>query len=319
MENNAKEIERECLPVIKLYKDKTVERLYISTPIVPPSTEIVPGVSCKDVTISATISARLYLPNLPDNKNKKLPLFIYYHGGYFCFESAFSSLFHTFTSSLASEAKAIVISVEYRLAPEHVLPAAYEDSWEALQWVASHSTREKTDDAWLVNYGDFDKVYIGGDSCGANIVHNILVRASVENIVGHVKIYGALLSHPYFWGSKTIGSESSDDHEERIPYKIWYFSYPNVSGGIDNPMINPWIDGAPSLSLLACSKLLICVSEKDELRERGLKYAECVLESKWKGEIEVIKIEEEGHCFFLFNPETDKAKSMVKRLATFIN
>lgn len=211
----------------------------------------------------------------------------------------------------------MVVSVDYRRAPEHLLPAAYEDSWAALQWVASH-TLDNTDEPWLNNYGDFSRVYIGGDSCGANIVHNIAIRAGVEPLIGDMKILGGLLSHPYFWGSKTVGSELSDDHEDRIPYKIWYFSYPSASGGIDNPLINPWVDGAPSLAGLAFSRLLVCVSEKDELRERGLKYVECVKESGWNGEMEVIDIEGEDHCFFLFNPDTDKAKNLVKRFASFI-
>lgn len=210
------------------------------------------------------------------------------------------------------------MSVEYRHAPEHPLPAAYDDSWAALQWVASHAL-DNNDEPWLRNHGDFSRVYIGGDSCGANIVHNMAIRAGVEHLKGGMKILGGILSHPYFWGSKTIGCEGScGDHEDRVPYKIWYFSYPNVEGGIDSPMVNPWVDGGPSLAGLAFSRMLVCVSEKDELRERGLKYVECVKGSGWKGEVEVIDIEGEDHCFFLFNPGTDKAKHLVKRFAEFI-
>ncbi|KAF4373460.1 hypothetical protein F8388_025154 [Cannabis sativa] len=69
------------------------------------------------------IGARLFLPLLPTNtnNNKKLPILVYFHGGGFCFESAFSADHHQFLNSLVSEAKIIAVSVEYRLAPEHHL------------------------------------------------------------------------------------------------------------------------------------------------------------------------------------------------------
>ncbi|KAF9607603.1 hypothetical protein IFM89_037531 [Coptis chinensis] len=56
-------------------------------------------------------------------------------------------------------------SVEYRKAPEFPLPTAYDDCWDALQWVASHSSRGSGfDEPWLTKYGDFDRLFSGGDS-----------------------------------------------------------------------------------------------------------------------------------------------------------
>ncbi|CAN1142561.1 2-hydroxyisoflavanone dehydratase, partial [Linum perenne] len=101
------------------------------------------GVFSKDVSISdlPKVSARLYLPNsIP--QDKKLPILVYFHGGAFCIESAFSSSHLRYLNSLSAEAHALVVSVEYRLAPEHPLPAAYDDSWAALLWVASHRSAE---------------------------------------------------------------------------------------------------------------------------------------------------------------------------------
>ncbi|KAL2469931.1 putative carboxylesterase [Abeliophyllum distichum] len=95
-------------------------------PVYPPKTNISP-----------VVQARLYLPKLTD-PHQKLPVLVYYHGGGFCVESAFSFLDQRYMNILAAEAKALIVSVEYRLAPEHPLPVAYEDSWTALQWVASH-------------------------------------------------------------------------------------------------------------------------------------------------------------------------------------
>lgn len=52
-------------------------------------------------------------------------------------------LYHNNTlNKLVAEANVVAVSVDYRLVPEHPLPAAYEDSWTALQWVASHASED---------------------------------------------------------------------------------------------------------------------------------------------------------------------------------
>ncbi|KAL0299925.1 UNVERIFIED_CONTAM: 2-hydroxyisoflavanone dehydratase [Sesamum angustifolium] len=127
------EVLTDLSPFIKVYTDRL-----LGTPHVPPSPEDpTTGVASKDTTISPNVSARLYLPKLSD-PTQKLPILVYYHGGGFCVESAFSFQYHRYMNILSSKSGALVVSVEYRLAPEHLLPAAYDDSWYALEWVCSH-------------------------------------------------------------------------------------------------------------------------------------------------------------------------------------
>ncbi|KAL6193949.1 hypothetical protein ACLB2K_035033 [Fragaria x ananassa] len=317
-----KEIASEIPNLIKHYKDGTVERFF-GSPHVPPSlNDPVTGVSSKDITISHNplISARLYLPQ---NQTKRIPILVYFHGGGFCLESAFSSLDHRYLNRLVSEAQVIAVSVEYRLAPESPLPAAYDDAWTTLQWVASHSLNEDDPsqrEPWLADYGDFDRVYIGGDSAGGNLAHNLAMKAGVESLNGAVKILGAILSHPYFWGSDPVGSEpKGEDKLKSLPYLVWKFAYPSADGGIDNPLINPMVSGAPSLARLGCSRVLVCVAGKDELRDRGVLYYDLVKGSGWKGEAELFEVEGEEHCFhILYEKETENVKRMIKRLADFL-
>lgn len=139
-----KEVVSELPPFFRVYKDGTVERTR-GSPIVPPSAENPEtGVSSKDITISEDprILARVYLPKLSKPTTQKLPILVYYHGGAFCIESAFSLVETKLMNSLVSEAKIVAISIEYRLAPENPIPGIYEDCWTALQWVASHSVAE---------------------------------------------------------------------------------------------------------------------------------------------------------------------------------
>lgn len=217
-----KEVARELLPLLRVYTDGSVERL-LGSPVVPPSSpDPETGVFSKDITISTNpnISARIYHPNFSQSKydpnyhdyenGQKLPILVYLHGGGFCIESAFSFLDHRYLNRIVSESRALAISVEYRLAPESPLPAAYEDCWTALRWVAAHSGALEQvlgREPWLISHGDFGRLYIGGDSAGGNIAHNVALRAATENLPCGVKLRGVFLAHPFFWGSKPIGSE----------------------------------------------------------------------------------------------------------------
>ncbi|KAG8370179.1 hypothetical protein BUALT_Bualt14G0090300 [Buddleja alternifolia] len=312
-----KQILTDLSPVLKLYTDGTVDR-FIFSPDVPPSPQHpTAAVSSKD---TATPPGRLYLPKLT-NPTQKLPILLYFHGGGFCIGSPFSSLCHRYIETLSLSAKTLIISVKYRLAPEHRLPAAYDDAWTALKWVCSH-VLDQTDfdkDPWIANHGDFGKIYVGGDSAGANIAHNMAIRAGSDPLPGNVKIFGTILSHPYFWGSNPIGSEPKEDIEQHMLYRMWVLAYPDAPGGIDNPMINPIADGAPMLSGLGGLKMLVCLSEKDVLRGRGVAYVEGVKRSGWKGDVAVVEVEGEDHCFHVYDTESEKAKNLIKRMASFIS
>nr|WRU92889.1 HID6 [Melodinus tenuicaudatus] len=317
MASKSNEIVTDFPPVLRIYKDGTVERLF-GTPFVPPSPEDPStGVSSKDITISSNLPARLFLPKIPDTSNQKLPILIYFHGGGFCGESAFSSLNDSYANILVSQAKALTISVEYRLAPENPLPAAYEDCWAALQWVASHVKNSYSKkETWLIDHGNFLKVYLGGESSGANIAYNLAMKAGVESLPGDVKIFGVFLSHPYFWGSKYESNYTLQNNEHSLSYKLWMFAYPSAPGGIDNQMINPLVDGA--ISRIGCSRLFVSVAGKDRLRETGLLYVEALRKSGWNGELNIVDTEGEDHVFHVLNPDSESAKNLIKRLASFI-
>ncbi|KAL3507922.1 hypothetical protein ACH5RR_033304 [Cinchona calisaya] len=308
---NSKEVVTDLSPLLKVYKGGTVERFFNSPYMAPSLEDPTTGISSKDITISSDFSARFYLPKIKDS-TQKLPILVYFHCGGFCTESAFSILHHNYLNLLVSEANALAVSVAYRLAPEHLLP----DSWAVLQWIASHVVDNSNiqKENWILSHANFNKVYIGGDSSGANIVHNIAMRAGVESLNGNVKILGGFLSHPFFWDPEN----KKENVEESMIYRVWKFAYPSAPNGLENPMINPLADDAPSLSKIGCSRLFVCTSEKDELREMTGLYVETLKKSGWKGEVELVEVEGEDHCFHIFNIQSEKAKNLVKLLASFI-
>ncbi|KAK8491751.1 hypothetical protein V6N13_070139 [Hibiscus sabdariffa] len=322
MDSKGKEVATEILPFIRVYKDGFVERLAGSPVVLPSDSDPETGVSSKDIIVSQNppISARIYLPK--HLRDQKVPILVYFHGGGFCFESAFSFVETKLMNRLACSANVVVISIEYRLAPEHPLPIAYDDCWAALQWVVSHFNADLDSDKepWVSTYVDFSRVYIGGDSAGANLAHNILIRAGSEGLNNGVKIKGAFLTHPYFWGSSPVRSETRDveRREKLATYTIWQLVYPEAPGGVDNPMVNPTVPGAPSLAGLGCPRLLVSVAGKDLLRDRGIMYYNVVKESGWEGEVELVDVDGEDHAFHILVHDSENAKKHIQRLASFI-
>ena len=161
-------------PLLLVHKDGRVQRLLGSNSTVPPSSDD-PSAALlsRDVPISSSpaVSARLYLPT---HKTTKLPLLIYFHGGGFVIESAMSPTYHHYLSHLALETSSVIVSVDYRLAPEHPLPAAYDDSWSAVLFAASLS------DPWLSDHADPSRLFFAGDSAGANIAHHMAARFGAD-------------------------------------------------------------------------------------------------------------------------------------------
>ena len=159
MASITEEVEKEFLPFNRMYEDGSVERLVGSHYVPPLPNDPETGVTSKDITISQdpSISARLNLPSLNQTHLPKLPILVYFHGGGLCLESAFSFNHQRYLNSLVAQAQVVAVSVEYRLAPEHLLPIAYEDCWAALQWVALHSLNNGLNkEPWLMNHGDFN-------------------------------------------------------------------------------------------------------------------------------------------------------------------
>ncbi|XP_047961477.1 carboxylesterase 1-like [Salvia hispanica] len=182
------------------------------TPACPDPPLSVP-ILTKDVPINPQNNtwARLYLPRSQLQSSTKLPLILFFHGGGFTVASAASSFFQTFCSEITLHLHALMVSVDYRLAPEHRLPAAYEDGMEALLWL-------KSGDEWITDHADLSNCYIMGNSAGGNLALHAGLQASrrVEE-VAPVRIRGLILHQPFFGGVERTASEIRLAENEIIP------------------------------------------------------------------------------------------------------
>ncbi|KAL0909606.1 hypothetical protein M5K25_020490 [Dendrobium thyrsiflorum] len=299
---------------IRLYRSGRVERLWPDE-LVPPSLDPTTCVQSKDITINPTtgLSARLYLPPSATSIPKKLPVLLTIHGGGFCLIRSSSSIYHNYINSLTAKSGILSVSVDYRLAPENPLPAAYDDCWEALEWVFA------ADDPWLSKFGDLENVFISGESAGGNIAHNVGMRVEREG----KKVEGLVLVHSFFWGKDRIGNEGletgkGESRKAEDANALWLTVCPETTG-LDDPRINPVAVGAPSLATLGCRRVLVCVAELDMLRERGRVYYEKLKESGWEGEAEFLESEGEDHCFFFMTLGSLKAEEFMERMVSFFN
>ncbi|PWA77894.1 alpha/Beta hydrolase fold protein [Artemisia annua] len=277
------------------------------------------GVESKDIVISqeTNLAIRIYIPKsvVP---NHKLPILIYYHGGAFMTESFASSTYHPTLNLITMESNVISVSIDYRLAPEYPIPIPYEDSWEATKWVANHNGGNGPE-AWLNDYADFKNVFLAGDSSGANIAHNMAIRVGLSptNSVNDINLKGVIMLHPYFGGKDPIGEESGKDRDFKALVDLaWKLACP-LHIGLDDPLFNPAMD--PLISNFGCSKRLVYVGEKDKLKVRGLNYKKVMENSAWKGRVELMESKGGRHVFFLFNPSSENARILRKRICSFIN
>lgn len=122
-----------------------------------------------------------------------LPIFIYYHGGGWMLGDLDSH--DWICRMIANAAKCAVVNVDYRLAPEHVFPAAFDDAVATVHWVMANAGRLRIDPA---------RVSVGGDSAGGNLAAAVTLALRDEGrtkLRAQILIYPALdlsMSGPYY-------------------------------------------------------------------------------------------------------------------------
>uniref|UniRef100_A0A1S3XKD7 Probable carboxylesterase 17 n=2 Tax=Nicotiana TaxID=4085 RepID=A0A1S3XKD7_TOBAC len=159
--------------LIKVYNNGHIERPQIVPNVPHYSLPQELSVTAKDVILHnpTNLWSRIYLPNtlIPATK---LPLLVYFHGGGFCVGSVAWKCYHDFLANLASKIGCVIMSVNYRLAPENRLPAAYDDGVHAITWLKNQALANSKEQNWWSSKCNFSNLFLSGDSAGANIAYH---------------------------------------------------------------------------------------------------------------------------------------------------
>jgi acetyl esterase len=161
------------------------------------------------------IPVRIYWPpGSSVEEHGNLPIVVFYHGGGFALGDL--DTHDPVARAHAVGADAIVVSVDYRLAPEHPFPAGMDDCWAALRWTA-----ENADELG----GDPARIAVAGDSAGANLAAVMAHRARDE---GGPALTFQLLWYPTITGDLSLPSylENADapllDRNVIDAFVSWY-------------------------------------------------------------------------------------------------
>jgi acetyl esterase len=124
----------------------------------------------RDIPVSGgNIHLRVYTPKAG---KAPFPVIVYYHGGGFVIANL--DVYDASAQGLAEQVGAVVVSVAYRLAPEHKFPTAHEDAFAAYSWVVQHAADLK---------GDPKKIAVVGESAGGNLATAVSIMARDKKIM----------------------------------------------------------------------------------------------------------------------------------------
>ena len=224
------------------------------------------GVAVEDLGIpngeAEPLPARMYRPlGLLSRLN---PMVLYFHGGGFVTGDLDSH--DASARAIARRTGAIVVSVAYRLAPEHRFPAAHEDAWTAWTWLLAQA-RELT--------GDPRRIAVAGEDAGANLAANIAIRARDERV--SQPAHQALI-HPMAGSDFTTPSYQDNLRTRPIGLAAMRWRFRQLlddEASIKDPRIDLLAQG----NLAHVAPATILLADVDPLRSEGEAFADALANS----------------------------------------
>ncbi len=226
--------------------------------------EMLPDLRVEERTVGhgelTDIPVRIYWPRETD---EPLPVIVFYHGGGFALGDLDTHDPLARTHALGAEA--IVVSVDYRLAPEHPFPAGVHDAWAALRWVADNAAELG---------GDPDRIAVAGDSAGGNLAA-VMAHLARDNAGPALRFQ--LLWYPVVTADLSLPSFTENanapvlDREVIDAFLSWYLPDVDITDPTALPVTLAPANAGDHSDL---PPAYIGTAEHDPLRDDGARYAE---------------------------------------------
>lgn len=239
------------------------------------------------------IPVRIYWP-----KGKgPFPVLLYVHGGGFVI--ATNDTYDSSARALTNQAGYVVVSPEYRKAPEHKFPAAHDDVWATYEWILKNAASIQ---------GDPKKVAVGGESAGGNMATETAITARDKNM--QVPIH-QLLVYPV--ADNGMDTESYRENAKAKPLSKammqWFFEKTATPDKGEDARLVPM--NVKDLSNLPPATII--TAEIDPLRSEGQQYAERLKQAGVQ--VDLKNFTGMAHEFFGQGVVVDKAKEAVAMAA----
>lgn len=230
----------------------------------PPDELAVRDLRMPGVEPGTTIGLRVYAPAAA----QALPVVVWYHGGGWVLGDLDG--YDGICRQLCVDAQAVVVAVDYRLAPEHPFPSAFDDAWAALRWVASPAGAEALGAA-----ADTGRLAVAGDSAGAGLATTVCLFA---RDAGGPQVRFQALAYP----------PAASGCDGDFPSRVTHAGGPTLTAGtiayVEQHFFGaaacaPDYRAAPlhAPSLAGLPPALVQLAAFDPLRDEGLAYARRLL------------------------------------------
>nr|WP_255437514.1 alpha/beta hydrolase [Thalassobacillus sp. CUG 92003] len=244
------------------------------------------------------VPIRIYTPE----GERPFSLLVFFHGGGFVLGNL--DTHDIVCRRIAHDSGCKVLSVDYRLAPEHPYPAALEDCYAAVEWTEAHVTELN---------GDAARLFVGGDSAGGNLAAVVALKARDEGgprIAKQLLIYPVTDTNEAYYPSRKENATgyllSIDDMN--------FFNQAYVPSGTS--AADPYVSPMQAERLDNLPDSLVLTMEYDPLRDEGEAYAERMKESGVP--VEMKRYGGMVHGVFQFPLHIEEIRDIFKRISTFL-
>ncbi|WP_430476782.1 alpha/beta hydrolase [Bacillus cereus] len=245
------------MPPIHTMDPKVVRDMLSNAPRPAVSLDLVSKVENLMIQVSQDeeIKCRVYIPE----GQGPFPIFIYYHGGGWVLGDI--EMVDASCRRIANRTASIVVSVNYRLAPEYKFPTPVEDAYAALEWFYEKGSSFN---------GDVTRLAVGGDSVGGNLATVVTMMARDRkgpNITAQVLIYPATNLEFNTESHQTFAKGFGLDREQLVWFRDHYLrNDEDKNNEYASPLVAEDLSGLPPA--------IVITAENDVLRDEGMAYAE---------------------------------------------